>query len=175
MYNNRTNQVYLHKDILHSNIEEALHVYLHEANHHITGLDDSSRGFADNLCHMLSNLLLRYSRDAGISGKVYLSDTGSITIPIPFTGSQATYANIAAIGNKLLIYANNSLLEIDLPIVLATPVCGVKKVCYMDNSYQLKLPSKLVSALGYVTKVELMNCVIRFNNSLFSPALKKLK
>jgi hypothetical protein len=61
LYNRNKGQVYLRRDILSSGLEQALHVYLHETNHHISGSDDLSREFANNLCRMLTSLLLRYS------------------------------------------------------------------------------------------------------------------
>jgi hypothetical protein len=163
LFNQRSHQVYMRKDVLHSTVEEALNVYLHEANHQMTGLDDSSRGFADNLCHMLSSLLLRYANDIGVKGQAHLSRTGDISLPIPYTASQPMYVNVVAVGKKLLIYTTAFSLEIELPVTLSSPICGLKKLTSKDRRHVVKLPGKLISVLAYGDMDATMNCVTRYH------------
>ena len=161
LYNTRNHQVYMKRDALTSGLEEALEVYLHEANHYISGSDDLSRGFASSLCQMLTRLLLRYSDEVGIKSQVHIVDA-DIILPPQFPATPSSYANIIAIGNKLCIYTATGTVEVELPIFLASPICGTKRIVVKNQGMRLKLPSKLYSALSYVNLTEPLDCYVKF-------------
>jgi len=163
LYNAKNQQVYMRKNVLTSGLEVALGVFLHEANHHISGSDDLSRDFAGSLCRMLTDLLLRYSAEMGIKSTICITDT-EIILPGQISVGSNTYANIMGLGNKLYIHMAVATIEVDLPLVLATPVGGAKKVTIKPHCYTLKLPGKLSSALSYSIRDSPFSCVIKLCN-----------
>lgn len=84
IYNHRNNQIYIRRDVLTGDLEKALQIYLHEVNHHVTGSDDMSRSFADNLNSLLANLIMRYTRDVGFDVELEVG-VKEIVLPEDFT------------------------------------------------------------------------------------------
>jgi len=163
LYNQNKSQVYMRKDVLESGLEEALNVYLHEANHHVSGSDDVSRGFADSLCIMLTRLLLRYSEEVGVKSHVRITDR-ELILPSCFPAISSHYANVVAIGNRMSIYTADGTLDVALPLILASPVCGTRKITAKKEGYALKLPAKIASALAYVNMGEPLDCIVKYSD-----------
>jgi hypothetical protein len=166
MYNPNKQQVYIKKNVLTAGLEEALGVFLHEANHHVSGSDDMSREFADSMCRMLANLLLRYSTEMGIKAQVRITET-EIILPVQFMADSynpTNYATIIAMGNRLYINIAFGTVEIELPLVLATPISCTKKILDTNHGYMLKLPGKLSSVLAYAVRDLPLDCIIKFNH-----------
>ena len=162
IYNQRSKQVYMRKNVLAAGLEEALSVFLHEANHHISGSDDVSRKFADSLCQMLSNLLLRYASEVGIKSTVQINQT-EIILPSQLPAVMSVYANVISIGNRMYIYTPVGTVEVELPIILASPVCVMKKLIVNKQRLTLKLPGKLIAALEYSSHDTPLSCIVKIN------------
>ena len=163
IYSPRLNQVFLRKNLLATGVQEALTVYLHEVNHRISGSDDYSREFADSLCQMLSKLLLRYASEVGIKTTAQINGT-DLYLPFQLQTGTTNYANFIAVGNRLFIYTPDSSADIELPLVLASPLCGIRKFIMRKDGYlMIKLPTKISAMLSYTNCDNQLNCVVKFS------------
>ena len=66
LYNPDKDEIYLKRERLNGNIEEALGTFIHELNHKSTGADDSDRKFADGLSNLSTKLVLELLKTVGI-------------------------------------------------------------------------------------------------------------
>lgn len=152
LYNTEKQLIYLRRDLLNSNFEEALYVFLHEACHHSTQADDISREFADGLCRKLTTMLLKYTREIGIEETLNITTKG-LELPESFSLSACEMtASMAVIGNDLNIRVGGTTIKADLPLAVGNPmIWNNRKVLIDKGRFVVSMPQMLKDILSIDT------------------------
>lgn len=132
-------EICLKKDIIDEGLDKALKTYLHESTHCVTGFDDLNRGFADNLCSRLTELLLKYSNETGIEYQVNVSNN-ILELPEDVTlSAKDLTAYISAIGNIFMLKVGKYLLKTKLKEFIP-PTTFKRKVSIKSGIFSIQIP-----------------------------------
>ncbi len=148
LYDGQSGAVMIRKEVLDSDLSNALRVYLHELNHYNTGADDIHREFADNLCVKLSNLLIRYADEVGI--EVYLViDRKGIELPADFsyTANDMT-AKVIVYGDTLIINTAGKGITAKLPYKALKDGIWERNITIYNGKFVVTLPKQLLEIIG---------------------------
>ncbi|WP_313558835.1 hypothetical protein [Ruminiclostridium cellobioparum] len=148
IYNHRNNQIYIRRDVLTGDLEKALTIYLHEANHYETGSDDVSREFTDNLNNLLANMILRYAKDIGVDSELEVNAKG-IVLPKEFSLSALNMiATIIIFGNEFIIIVADKTIRAMFHIQIEKSVLLNRKVIISKGRFVIPLPNELKAVIG---------------------------
>lgn len=152
LYNSEKQQIYLRRDLLKSDFEEALYVFLHEACHHSTGADDISREFAEGLCRKLTTMLLKYVDEIGVEETLIMSPKG-LQLPESFSLSACEMAaSMTAIGSDLTIRVGSTTIRASLPSAVKKPMLwNNKKISINNGRFVVSLPEAIKDLVGSKT------------------------
>lgn len=147
IYNTDNHQIYIKKDILSGNIEEALKVLLHEANHHETNADDTSREFADSLCSKLAKVTLILSNKVGHMEELEIDSKG-LKLPRDIMLSAAEMeAIVAFVGNEVIIKVGKYTISFGIDDNNIKPSISWRRIILKKSSYIVTLPKDIMSIL----------------------------
>lgn len=143
LYNPDKDEIYMRRERLSGNLEEALETFIHELNHKSTGADDSDRRFADGLSKLSSKLLLEYLKTVGIPTKLKLTERG-FKLPSSFSyQADKLMSTITAIGNQIMIHTNGHLLISKLSGLMLKPYFMEKPVTFHNGSFYVNIPKAI--------------------------------
>jgi hypothetical protein len=142
-YNNQTQEVYIKKSLLNGGLEKVLKTYLHESCHYETGSDDLDRAFADHLCKLLTNMLLKYSKEIGNESEIEIQED-YIRLPndIRILANNLNIS-ITIIYNELTIKTSDNIIHALLPMGLEKPYASVKKIAIKHGGFCFSIPEPL--------------------------------
>lgn len=157
IYNHRNRQIYIRRDVLAGDLQKALQVYLHEVNHHVTGSDDMSREFADNLNTLLTNMILRYTKEVGVDVELEV-DVKGIILPEDFSLSASNMvAAIVLMGNEFSIKVADKTIRAIIPSSIDKTLLWMRKVTICKGRFVVPLPQEIKTATG----VGMIHCKIK--------------
>ena len=143
LYNPDKDEIYLKRERLGGNLEEALETFIHEINHKSTGADDSDRKFADGLSSLSTKLVLELLKTVGIPTSLKLTDKG-FKLPKSFSyQADKLMSNITAIGNHIMIQTNGPLLSAKLSGLKFKAYCSEKPVTFHKGSFYINIPNAM--------------------------------
>lgn len=143
LYNPDKDEIYLKRERLGGNLEEALETFLHELNHKATGADDSDRKFADGLSRLSAKLLLEHLKTVGIPTILRLTDRG-FKLPSSFSYQADKLMNtITAIGNHIMIQTNGHVLMSKLSGLTFKPYFMVRPITLHKGSFYISIPKAI--------------------------------
>jgi hypothetical protein len=148
IYNSDKQQIYLRRDLLKSNFDEALYVFLHEVCHHSTGSDDVSREFAAALCRKLTAMLLKYTTEIGIDEELNVTPKG-LELPKSFTlSAEEMNAIVIVADNELTIRSSGHILTCTLPLSIDKPSVWSRKIIIYNNRFVVSIPEQLMQLIS---------------------------
>lgn len=157
IYNLTNKQIYIRRDVLAGDLEKALRVYLHEVNHHVTGSDDMSRDFADNLNNLLASMILRYTREVGVDVELEVNVKGMV-LPEDFTLSASNMiAAIVMMGDEFTVKVADKTIRAVISNSINKTALWMRKVIICKGRFVVPLPQELKS----VTGVGMIRCKIK--------------
>jgi len=140
VFNSDKDEIYLKRERLSGNLEEALETFIHELNHKSTGADDTDRKFADGLSTLSSKLVLELLKTVGIPTILKLTDRG-FKLPANFSyQADKLMSNITAIGNQIMIQTNGYLLRLSLNGLKLKAYCSERPVTFHKGSFYINIP-----------------------------------
>lgn len=143
LYNPDKDEIYLKRERLSGNLEEALETFIHELNHKSTGADDLDRKFADGLSSLSAKLLLEHLKTVGIPTRLKLTDKG-FKLPKSFSyQADKLMSHITAIGNQIMIQTNGHLLRLSLNGLKLKAYCSERPVTFYKGSFYINIPNAI--------------------------------
>jgi len=140
VYNPDKDEIYLKRECLSGNLEEALATFIHELNHKSTGADDSDRKFADGLSALSTKLVLELLKTVGVPTILKLTERG-FKLPKSFSyQADRLLSTITAIGNQILIQTNGHLLRLSLNGLKLKAYCSERPVTLYKGSFYINIP-----------------------------------
>ena len=141
LYNPDKDEIYLKRERLSGNLEEALETFIHEINHKSTGADDSDRKFADGLSKLSTKLVLELLQTIGIPTTLKLTEKG-FKLPKGFSyQADKLMSNITAIGNQIMIQTNGHILSAKLSGLKLKAYCSERPVTFHKGSFYINIPN----------------------------------
>lgn len=143
LYNPERDEIYLKRERLTGNLEEALETFIHEINHKATGADDSDRKFADGLSRLSAKLMLEHLKTVGIPTRLKLTARG-FKLPNTFSyQADKLMSTITAIGNQILIQTNGHVLVCKLKGVALKAFYAERPVTFHKGSFYINIPKAI--------------------------------
>lgn len=143
LYNSDSDEIYLKRERLSGNLEEALETFIHELNHKSTRADDSDRKFADGLSSLSAKLVLELLKTVGIPTILKLTDRG-FKLPKSFSyQADKLLSHITAIGNQLMIQTNGHILSSKLSGLNLKAHCSERPVTFYKGSFYINIPNAI--------------------------------
>ena len=143
VFNSDKNEIYLKRERLSGNIEEALETYIHELNHKSTGADDTDRKFADGLSSLSTKLVLELLKTVGIPTLLKLTDRG-LKLPRSFSyQADKLMSHITAIGNQIMIQTNGHLLSSSLSGLKFKAYYSERPVTFYKGNFYINIPNAI--------------------------------
>lgn len=143
LYNPDKDEIYLKRERLSGNLEEALETFIHELNHKATGADDSDRKFADGLSKLSTKLLLEHLKTVGIPTKLKLTARG-FKLPGSFSfQADKLMSTITAIGNQIMIQTNGHVLICKLKGIALKAYQAEKPVTFHKGNFYINIPKAI--------------------------------
>jgi hypothetical protein len=147
LYNSEKQQIYLRRDLLKSDFEEALYVFLHETCHHSTQADDISREFAEGLCRKLTAILLRYANEIGIDENLGINTKG-IELPDSFSlSANEMTATVAVVESELVMKVAGRTLTANLPTGICKSSIWNRRILFFNSKFTVALPDSILECL----------------------------
>ncbi|HBW38298.1 MAG: hypothetical protein VR66_16555 [Peptococcaceae bacterium BRH_c23] len=143
LYNHDKDEIYLKRERLSGNLEEALGTFIHELNHKSTGADDTDRKFADGLSSLTTRLVLRLIKTVGIPTTLKLTDRG-FKLPKSFSyQADKLMSHITAIGNQIMIQTNGHILSSKLSGLNLKAHCSERPVTFYKGNFYINIPNSI--------------------------------
>jgi len=143
VFDSDKDEIYLKRERLGGNLEEALETFIHELNHKSTGADDSDRKFADGLSSLSTKLVLRLLKTVGIPTKLKLTDRG-FKLPKNFSyQADKLMSNITAIGNQIMIQTNGHLLSSSFNGLKVKAHYSERPVTFYKGNFYINIPQAI--------------------------------
>ena len=147
LYNHDKDEIYIKRERLSGNLEEALETFIHELNHKTTGADDTDRKFADGLSSLSTKLVLRLLKTVGIPTTLKLTGRG-FKLPTTFSfQADKLISHITAIGSQIMIQTNGHILSSKLSGLNLKAHCSERPVSYYKGSFYINIPHAIRQSL----------------------------
>jgi hypothetical protein len=147
IYNPDKDEIYLKRERLNGNLEDALETFIHELNHKSTRADDSDRQYADGLSKLSAKLILELLKKVGIANTLQLTNKG-IRLPDSFSyQADKMTGQITVLGNQILIETNGRLLSTKLSSLNLKPCSSERPVTFHKGSFYINIPQVIRQVL----------------------------